>query len=121
MRKMSKGPLAGHYADGRGHDTDLSCCQPKATKLELTSFSSYDSATGEGGDERVRTVAIPAGFRGQQSIRINGWEITLFEDGELIIDRSSVEHSDVAIVPTLVNSNGNTWSVKLAPALPDVD
>jgi len=83
-------------------------------KITVTSFSKY-------GEERVRTVPVPSTYRCQQSVKLDGWEITLFEDGSLHVERSSVEHSDLALRPTLHSVNGHTWSITVEPYVPSFE
>ncbi len=34
VTRERSGVLAGHFADGRGHDTDMTCCEPPCTQRD---------------------------------------------------------------------------------------
>lgn len=80
-------------------------------QIKVTSFSQF-------GEERAREINLPAMYGGQQNISLDGWEITLNEDGSLTVERSTVAHSDVALKVTQDSMDGDTYIVTLRPYEP---
>lgn len=75
------------------------------------------SSFGPSGDERVRTVPIPERFRGQQSVSLAGWELTVYEDGTLHIERNSAVTAEIALRPTLHALDGQTYGITVKPVV----
>src|SRR4051794_39229698 len=81
-------------------------------KLTLTSFN-------DEGEERVHSLEVPPRWQGQQSIHFAGWDLTVYEDGTLVVERDSAVTGAIALRPTLSTLDGVTDRVTLKPYDPE--